>query len=108
MASASFALGLSASLVNSSVLSGSTSLRRKSLPLVTLNGLARSCAASIISFVFIKSSSVSDSLVSRCTSVCIQAVDFRGIKNSFADARKPIDENCEPKQQKIQPQKNIL
>jgi hypothetical protein len=29
-------------------------------------------------------------------------------KNSFADARKLIDEDCEPKPQKIQPQKNIL
>src|SRR6266404_7189685 len=53
VASASFALGLSASLVNSSVSFGSTSLRRKSLPLLMRNGLANSRALLMISFVFI-------------------------------------------------------
>src|SRR6266404_9195746 len=58
MASASFALGLSASLVNSSVSVGSTSLRRKFLPLLIRNGLASSLAVLMISFVFIRLSMV--------------------------------------------------
>ena len=53
LARASFALGLSASLVNSSVSFGSTFLRRKSLPLLTLNGSARRRATLMISLVFI-------------------------------------------------------
>src|SRR5437773_12040310 len=52
--SASFALGLSASFVNSRVSSGSTSLRRKSFPLLIQNGLASSLALLMISFVFIR------------------------------------------------------
>src|SRR5947207_2019993 len=55
VASASFARGLSASLVNSSVSSGSTSLRRKSFPLLMRNGSANSRALLMISFVFISS-----------------------------------------------------
>ena len=51
LASACFALALSASLVNSRVLFGSTSLRQKSLPFLTRNGLAP-CRAT---FVFILS-----------------------------------------------------
>src|SRR4029079_1268833 len=55
LASACFALALSASLVNSGVLFGSTSLRRKSLPLLTRNGLAPCRVTLMISFVFILS-----------------------------------------------------
>src|SRR4029079_10616224 len=55
LASACFALALSASLVNSRVLFGSTSLRRKSLPFPTRNGLAPCRATLMISFVFILS-----------------------------------------------------
>src|SRR5207237_5417452 len=55
VANASFALGLSASLVKSSVSSGSRSLRRKFLPLLMRNGLASSLALLMISFVFISS-----------------------------------------------------
>src|SRR5437899_472016 len=58
VASASFALGLSASLVNSSVSFGSTSLRRKFSPLLIRNGLASSLAVLMISFVFIRLSMV--------------------------------------------------
>src|SRR5213078_4298879 len=57
MLSASFARGLSASLVNSSVSSGSMSLRRKFLPLLMRNGSASSRAPLMISFVFIGSPS---------------------------------------------------
>src|SRR5437762_11806968 len=53
VASASLAFGLSASFVNSSVSPGSTSFRRKSLPLVIRNGFANSRALLMISFVFI-------------------------------------------------------
>src|SRR5262245_29208036 len=58
MASASFDLGLSASFVKSSVSSGSTSLRRKSLPLLMRNGSERSRTLLMISFVLIKFSLV--------------------------------------------------
>src|SRR5206468_3970527 len=52
--SASFARGLSASFVNSRVSFGSTSLRRKPLPLLIRNGLVSSLAVLMISFVFIR------------------------------------------------------
>src|SRR5213593_1197959 len=58
VASASLAVGLSASFVNSSVSSGSTSFRRKSLPVVIRNGFANSRALLMTSFVFIRFSFV--------------------------------------------------
>src|SRR5262249_1994025 len=65
MASASFDLGLSASFVKSSVSSGSTSLRRKSLPLLMRNGSESSRALLMISFVFIRFSLLHSWMVSR-------------------------------------------
>src|SRR5262245_48166727 len=53
VASTSLALVLCSSFVKSRVSSGSTSLRRKSLPLLIRNGSASSLAFLMISFVFI-------------------------------------------------------